>query len=906
MYEVYIDDSLVDAVVDKIIEQLNGDEVAYIILENNDANRELVQSDRDVEIKWYGETVFKGKLVGAEFYLDRLRCIVYNSVYYQLNQKIHSGTYEGVEADTILSAIASDAGVTAGDCPTDTVSIKFVKTNCLTAVKYLAYALNKDFYTTDGTINIGTKGSTKGTVTVLSVGRRVINRAQLYNRVIVRGYDANGNAIEGQADDTDSQSQYGVRTKVFFERRATDVTTLQRMAQQKLDQLKLESIGSKIVVPLDEGVTLSAGDTVTVNQESFGLSGSYRIRRITKKADRVELELESEDKDVSDYLREQFTDLEALGIYPVVPADQVVIHAGTDWPSSPTAGQLFYRTDLNKLYRYNGTDWELVVQANSGTAFPTTATTGELFYREDENTLYRYDGSNWVAVHALSTHGTDFPASPRKGDFFYNTSDGYLYRYDGSNWIKVMHQAFGSDFPVDAEVGDTFYHSGYEQTFYYDGTNWVPLATIARAGTEFPTNKVEGDVFYRTDLNQFFRFDGSNWVPVHPRIDEGTSFPANPQKGDLFYRTDENLLYRYDGSSWVRVVKTTGEGTAFPSSPKVGDLFYRTDENVLYRYDGSSWNVVQVLSTHGTEFPSSPRPGDFFYKTDEGYLYRYDGSNWVKVMHQAYGDSFPASPEEGDTFYHTGYEQTFYYNGTQWVPLATIARQGTSFPANAVDGDIFYRTDEEKFYRYNGSNWTQIAAPKLEKLQGQVLEEQIAEGAVSLGKLAAGVAGQPSEELETVVETKFITDIEDPDPAGFTTSTSYVDQKSYSWSISALGQEYETTTVKVRFHMQIHAHKDVPAGEIVTAYARVLEDGVAKAETSFQIDSGSDGDSACTTYTSDYKELSYSTTKSSAQIKIQIKISDGTYYETRVWADEFETIQIQHKHRYKKYGVIKP
>ena len=906
MFEVYIDGSLSAAIVDRIVEDLEGNEYAHILLENTPENRELVSSDHDVEIKFYGRTVFTGVLAGAEFQSGQLKCYVYNSVYYKLKQKVFSGDYNDVAASTILSDIASTAGVSVGKCPSTTRSVKFVRAECFTAVKYLAYALNKDFYSSGDTINIGDKGSSVGSVTILSVGKRAIDRSKVYNKIYVRGYDKDGNLIEAVAEDTDSQAIYGVREKSFFDRQARDVSTLQDIANRKLAELSTLTKSCRIRVPIEEGAYLHSGDVVSLDDADRMLVGDYRIKRITKRPTYAELELEVKDLTISDYLAQSFSDLEQLGIYPVVPSDQVVIHAGTDWPSSPTAGQLFFRTDLNKLFRYDGANWVLVVQANSGTAFPTTATTGELFYKEDENTLYRYDGSNWVAVHALSTHGTDFPASPRKGDFFYNTNDGYLYRYDGSNWIKVMHQAFGSDFPADAEAGDTFYHSGYEQTFYYDGTNWVPLATIARAGTEFPTNKVEGDVFYRTDLNQFFRFDGSNWVPVHPRIDEGTSFPANPQKGDLFYRTDENLLYRYDGSSWVRVVKTTGEGTAFPSSPKVGDLFYRTDENVLYRYDGSSWNVVQVLSTHGTEFPSSPRPGDFFYKTDEGYLYRYDGSNWVKVMHQSYGDSFPASPEEGDTFYHTGYEQTFYYNGTQWVPLATIARQGTSFPANAVDGDIFYRTDEEKFYRYNGSSWIQIAAPKLEKLQGQVLEEQIAEGAVSLGKLAAGVAGQPSEELETVVETKFITDIEDSNPAGFTTSTSYVDQKSYSWSISALGQEYETTTIKVRFRIQIHAHSDVPAGEIVTAYARVLEDGVAKAETSFQIDSGSDGDSACTTYTSDYKELSYSTTKSSAQIKIQIRISDGTYYETRVWADEFETIQIQHKHRYKKYGVIKP
>lgn len=33
------------------------------------------------------------------------------------------------------------------------------------------------------------------------------------------------------------------------------------------------------------------------------------------------------------------------------------ISTGTSFPSSPTSGQLFWRTDSNKFYIFNGSDW---------------------------------------------------------------------------------------------------------------------------------------------------------------------------------------------------------------------------------------------------------------------------------------------------------------------------------------------------------------------------------------------------------------------------------------------------------------------------------------------------------------------------------------------------------------------
>jgi len=609
--------------------------------------------------------------------------------------------------------------------------------------------------------------------------------------------------------------------------------TTQKVRASMVYVRRLESIGSKVYVSVDDGASLHAGDYVTIDNEDMGLSGTYRIYRITKDLAKVTLELETLDKGPADYLKEKFKNLEELGIYPVVPADQIVVHSGTAFPSNPTTGMLFYRTDLNKLFRYDGTNWNLVVQANSGTAFPTEASAGELFYRTDENTLYRYDGSDWVAVHALSSHGTDFPTSPRVGDFFYKTSDGYLYRYDGTNWVKVMHQAYGSSFPASPEAGDTFYHSGYEQTFYYDGTNWIPLATIARQGDSFPANAVDGDIFYRTDEEKFYRYNGTSWVQI-----------ASPKLSGLSGDLDDIS----DGATYKRV---KGVYVDSQSRPLVLDLVQIADD-LITKDKIKDWY-------YSDSAPSGASAGDIWFNTTDGKLYRYDGTSWVRVDIDQLAD---------------------------------------------MNGDLDDIPDGANYWRVAHSYVDGSGRPLVTDLV------QLADDLITTAKIAPGVAAQPSEELSTTVETIYINDVTDNTSGSYTRQTSYSDdgsEKVYNWSYTPSGAEYESTYIKCKFYIHYHVHTDIPPSSPTPystyAYVRLLEDGVQKGEVS-QVLSGDTTDTipACTEGTLGPYEIEWSSTKTSATIKLQIRLDDGSYFEVRIEP----TITIDHKHRYKKYGVVIP
>jgi len=317
-YEVYVDNKPL-GYLSYILEELNGHEEAVIILENNETNRALVQENVSVTIKYCGKTIFTGTLFGVKYSPEKLECMVYNDVYDKLKNSIIEKEYpDPTSPSTILSDIASAAGVTAGECPsTPTVSVRFDKTVCMDAVKFLCDLCDKDFYTTDGTtINIGTRGSSKGEIEILSYpSKRTIDRSSVKNHVIIRGVDKDGNVIYGEA-----QTGAGDRVVVFVEKKASDVATLNKLAQRKLAELQKETVGSKLIVENTVGMNLEVGDTITVIKEDLGFDGDYRIYRIKRKEEQTEIEIDRPEVVLEQFLVE-LKNLEELGIYPgpVIP-----------------------------------------------------------------------------------------------------------------------------------------------------------------------------------------------------------------------------------------------------------------------------------------------------------------------------------------------------------------------------------------------------------------------------------------------------------------------------------------------------------------------------------------------------------------------------------------------------------
>ncbi len=99
----------------------------------------------------------------------------------------------------------------------------------------------------------------------------------------------------------------------------------------------------------------------------------------------------------------------------------VIQNLGTA-PSSPVAGQIYYNTNDNELYFYNGTAWEST-QAESEVLYglfsarPAASVAGRLYYATDQALLYFDNGTTWAQVSAFGsvTAQTSYGASSGSG-----------------------------------------------------------------------------------------------------------------------------------------------------------------------------------------------------------------------------------------------------------------------------------------------------------------------------------------------------------------------------------------------------------------------------------------------------------------------------------------------------------
>lgn len=233
------------------------------------------------------------------------------------------------------------------------VSARFSKAYCYDAFIYIAQACNKDHWTTISGANvllhIGTRGSDKGTKSTLGKSTHGVDRAKKITKVFVRGVDADGVVIYGEAGSgTD-------RVAVFNDKRSPDVDTLNQIAAQKLAELNTDASVSPLNLPINEGYNLFPGDSITVNDADLVLSGSYRIWRTTKRITGVVVEIEKAEN-FPDQTLDEYRRYEDLGIYPIsidqVPFDiPTTVSSGTTFPDSPSVGDLFKRSDKDKLYR---------------------------------------------------------------------------------------------------------------------------------------------------------------------------------------------------------------------------------------------------------------------------------------------------------------------------------------------------------------------------------------------------------------------------------------------------------------------------------------------------------------------------------------------------------------------------
>jgi len=314
------------AKINSIVEELNGDEKATFTFYNNPKTRSLLTSNQNVIIQFFNRDIYKGVLTGGKYYQDSIKCKVYNRVFYNLNKKTHTHNYNNVAGNIILSGIANDAGINYGSSPSGiNFKVNFDFTNCVDAVKYLAESADLDFYATGfNTIEIGSRGTDKGSFNDLTISNRGVDRFKSRNKVRIRGQDSSGARIYGLAGVSGTTIVTGVANEavmssnevVFTDKRSRSISELNTIAKNKLEKLKSDTDSMQINVPINEGYKIFPGDTITISDDLLNLNGSYRVWKTIKNENNVVLELDKP----SNLIQKELINLKGLedyGIYQI-------------------------------------------------------------------------------------------------------------------------------------------------------------------------------------------------------------------------------------------------------------------------------------------------------------------------------------------------------------------------------------------------------------------------------------------------------------------------------------------------------------------------------------------------------------------------------------------------------------
>jgi len=340
-------------------------------------------------------------------------------------------------------------------------------------------------------------------------------------------------------------------------------------------------------------------------------------------------------------------------------------------PTADGVGDLWIDTDDgNKLYRWSGSVWASVQDAEIGQAISDAATA--------QNTA---DGK------IVSFYQPTQPTAEGVGDFWVDTDDGNkLYRWSGSSWVSAQDQQIQNAIDAAADAQSTA--DGKIITFFQS-------ADPASSATE-------GDLWVDTgDGNKLYRRNASNgWdyikdsaiTAAQDTADSKittyfqSSAPSSPGAGDFWVDTspDPDIWYRRNdtNTAWVRVdgaivaAQSTADGkntiyraASAPSGADEGDIWYDTDDdNRTYRYESGSWVDIDVAldtAKQAKVFVETAIKTSSFTATTS-FRYPCDTSSGAFTL------TLPASPSAGDTVF------VFDAGGSFDVNNLTVGRNGSA------------------------------------------------------------------------------------------------------------------------------------------------------------------------------------------------------------------------------------
>jgi hypothetical protein len=210
------------------------------------------------------------------------------------------------------------------------------------------------------------------------------------------------------------------------------------------------------------------------------------------------------------------------------------------FPPNPQPG------DTYKSWTWDGTQWTCGGGNGGGTPGtgqpvviigpdpPTGVTAGALWFNTDNNTLYVFDGTTWEAVSATVATGTDPPLNPPEGQLWLDAS-GVLWSWDGTQWVQITTQAGNAIVsptpPSSPALGALWHNSSTGQLYVYSGSQWVLIGPEgAVTSPSPPANPTVGMMWLNPTTGDLSVWDGSGWIIMGtppPDLSQGGTIDGN-------------------------------------------------------------------------------------------------------------------------------------------------------------------------------------------------------------------------------------------------------------------------------------------------------------------------------------------------------------------------------------------
>ena len=315
------------------------------------------------------------------------------------------------------------------------------------------------------------------------------------------------------------------------------------------------------------------------------------------------------------------------------------------------------------------------------TSAPTTnVEAGDLYYNSDEDVLYRRDGnSTWVEIGSgsgitISPTEIDVNVGRDKGKGWFDTTRGGLYIWDEQSWIEILDPESASKTyisntePAADGQGDYWYNANNEELHIWDGGTWRLITGSPTAYDELDelidiTNTgTNGQVLQANGDDTFTFVDRVSTLAGLSDITNATSttadFALQANGNGTFTFVDR--IREFDDLQDVQFTTTAGQilVSRGPNTPQYGFITHEhTLEDLTDIHSGSSTTGEVLSYSHST--------GDFRFIAPSS--------------NAAYGATAPSNPVVGQLWFDTGDSNTptedsaglFVWDGYSWISCGT-------------------------------------------------------------------------------------------------------------------------------------------------------------------------------------------------------------------------------------------